>query len=258
MDPTLFKFVDIVKNLKEKAFFFSSYWFRIRLLSLYCSDIVSHTACISFSWRFVLFSFLSLQICIVLFSFSATSCLHFVCVSIYNFSSSICLSLSLSLSLRALSLLYLWWGQPLHGDETDRGWLKWSLICWENWPQSELFYQEDAPLLSVSLHPSLLLTISLTLIHHPLFSLTHSLSMSVLPISHPPFPAFDSHFSSSPIHSQWSLSICHRRLYCSVMLICPSEEHQSLLYNQLCARNLVFTEKSTLEGLAGVRSSGLS
>lgn len=163
-----------------------------------------------------------------------------MCLSLRNF--LFLLSIRLSLSLRTLSLLSPWWGQPLHGDETGRGWLKWSLIWWENWPQSELFYQEDAPLLSVSHHPSLLLSIFLTLIHHPLFPLTRSLTMSVLPISHLPSLAFYSHFSSSPIHSQWSLSICHHRLYCSVMVICPSGGTLKFDIIKLCARKLIFTK----------------
>lgn len=76
----------------------------------------------------------------------------------------------MSLSLHALSLPSPWWGQPLHGDETDRGWLKWSLIWWKNWPQSELFYQEDPPLLSVSV-PSIPPTHDIPDSHPPSFIL---------------------------------------------------------------------------------------
>lgn len=166
---------------------------------------------------------LLLQSCILSFAFHVSHCGSGSPTYLFSTScsDSVCFSLWFFFLFFLLSLLSPWWGQPLHGDETDRGWLKWSLIWWENWPQSELFYQEDTPLLSVSLCPSLPAGIFLTLIRHPLFSLTRSLTMSVLPISHLPSPALSSHFSSPPIHSQWSLSICHHRPYCSVMVIFP-------------------------------------
>lgn len=59
--------------------------------------------------------------------------------------------------------------------------------------------------------------------------------MSALFISHLPSPAFYFHFSSSPIHSQWSLSICHHGLYCSVMVIHPSGKLLHLASSAVCS-----------------------
>lgn len=203
----------IKKIINYNFFLFIVFYVLLHLfLSIYYYNIESHAA----------YLFLSLEVADLSFAFhfshrsSASPSLsfhlcrsHFVCMclSIGNFSFS---SWYVSLPFKALSLLSPWWGQPLRGDETDRGWLKWSLIWWENWPQSELFYHGDAPLVLVFLHSFLLLSIFLTLIHHLLFSLTHSLTMSVLSIPPVTFSTLISHLPLSSLsdHSEFVISSC--------------------------------------------------
>lgn len=148
--------------------------------------------------------------------------------------------------VRVPSLLSLWWGRHFHGDETDRGWLKWSLICWENWPQSELFYQEDT--LPSSAFPSINPSSSL----HPCLSSATLYSAWPAPSLcqrtsslMPPLRALHPHFSSPSIHSHWSLSICH---HCSVMVICPFGATHKFAVNKNVAATF-HLPKSTLKFL---------